>query len=806
MGERGYSGEVKLTPKDLGKQFHKAQKMVGEEAEHALLPASVEEKHILEMPIDQIEYLFARRYEIYQKLLESQDSSSNRSGMSKQELERMRKWLSALNSLDEYIQNHKDGSEQVLRERQVGVFEDLRDFLEQGGTEGYVKLPTGVGKTVLFTELIEALDLRTLVVVPTKLLIKQTKEAIEEFASDLDIGRIYASAKEYGRQVTITTYDSLVSQIATGKIKPEDFDCVVLDEAHVSLSDKRVEAVKSFKQAVKIGFTATPEYSPNKKVGNLLGHEIHRMDIKEAVEEGLLSPFSALIAKTEVDLSKVKIKENTDEYDEKELEKAVNVASRNQAAVDLYKKRFNGELAVAYCVGVKHASTVAAAFRRSGVPAAHISGEMSEKIQQALLEKFHTGEIKVLCNADLLIAGFNEPQASVCLNLRPTRSRVVAEQRGGRVVRIDKKNPKKHASIIDFVDKGIKLKRPPVLFADVAGGAEFYPKRKGKGRIEGKKEGSRFKNPPILDIPGLEVITDVEEIMKVVRANQENEELGKKQTEFLSLVDLQKELQQLGIKSSTHYHQERKKHKGWPGNPFVYYGESWMGWEKFLEKEDKFLSFDKLQAAVKKAGIKSSSDYHERYKGYTGWPSEPHVQYSEWPGWAVFITGEKKAFIPFKQFKEEVRRAGIKTSDQYSKEYKKHPGWPSAPQGSYANDGWTNWEGLLGDRILKLDIFQKQVRDAKIKDSTDYKNKYKEYVGWPSTPQVYYGNEWPGWDAVVGKERKTFEQLRKEVVQAKIEGSKHYSDEYKKHPGWPSAPAYVYRDKWPGWPVFLRKI
>ena len=322
MGERGYQPEAKLTPKELEHQLHKVQKIVGKETEHALLPGSLHAEHILDMPIDQIEYLFARRYEIYRKLIEKQDSGhfSNKSEMSGGELERMRKWLSALNSLDQYIQNHKDGSEQVLRERQVTVFEDLRDFLEQGGTEGYVKLPTGVGKTVLFTELIEALNLKTLVVVPTKLLVKQTTEAVEEFASDLEVGKIYSSAKEYGHQVTITTYDSLTSQLATGKIKPEDFDCVVLDEVHVSLSNKRVEAVKSFKEAVKIGFTATPEYSPNKKVGNLLGHEIHRMDIKEAVEEGLLSPFSALIAKTEVDLSKVKIKENTGEYDERARE------------------------------------------------------------------------------------------------------------------------------------------------------------------------------------------------------------------------------------------------------------------------------------------------------------------------------------------------------------------------------------------------------------------------------------------------------------------------------------------------------
>lgn len=59
------------------------------------------------------------------------------------------------------------------------------------------------------------------------------------------------------------------------------------------------------------------------------------MSIREAVEDGLLSDFRVWIAETDIDLSAVTINSNG-QYDEKQLEKAINIAKRNKAAIDLY--------------------------------------------------------------------------------------------------------------------------------------------------------------------------------------------------------------------------------------------------------------------------------------------------------------------------------------------------------------------------------------------------------------------------------------------------------------------------------------
>lgn len=425
-----------------------------------------------------------------------------------------------LKNLDRYIERHRRETDQrTLTESQMTVFEALRDFIANGGTEGYVGLPTGWGKTVLFSELIEATGLKTIIVVPTRILVDQTGERLSEFAEGVDVGKIYSYAKEFDRQVTIITDASLARHIENGTLRPQEYPLLVLDEVHRLLSDKRSEAVRRFTNAIKIGFTATPRFSTDRYVGKLLNTEIHNMTVKEAVGEGLLCPLSAYIAQTEIDLTNVSVT-RSGEYDEKELERAINVKARNQSAVELYQKMFDGQRALVYCVGIQHAEEVAKLFIENGVPARHISGKQGRKEQDEIKEQFRSGEIRVLCNADILIEGFDEPRASVCLNLRPTLSWVVAQQRGGRVLRRDPNNPFKHAYVVDFVDQLTNWRNVPVTFAQAAEGAlivEKTPISVLQASDAAQSTGARQRlNIQEVNISGLKVFTDAEEVLRVV--------------------------------------------------------------------------------------------------------------------------------------------------------------------------------------------------------------------------------------------------------------------------------------------------
>lgn len=494
----------------LQNQVEKVSNLIGT---NIVPPSKVET--IYDESVSDLKGNYSKRYQLLLSALRRSASLNE---------EKEKTMIEALNNLDIYISNHIDNDKtRTLRKQQFLCFQKLRDFLEKGETEGYFKLPTGYGKTVLFTEFVEAIGLKPLIVVPKLGLAEQTEEKFETFAPNLDIGLINGKLKEYGKKVTIITYDSFVSEIKKGKLNPKDYDCLILDEAHRCLTPPRIETVKKFDHAIQVGFTATPKFNENKKVSNLLKTEIHSISLNKAIRDGDLCSVKCMLAKTKVDLRNVEIKNG--QYNEQQLLKAINIKSRNKAAVDLYKKYFNGQIFLANCLNIAHAEEVAKEFNEAGISAACISSETpiedkdGQKGQETLKREHREGKIKVLCQADLLTEGYDEPRVSGCINLAPTRSLVVAEQRGGRVLRLDPDNQVKFATVIDFVDEeNTEDGKGSIFFAQILGEAEVISAVEQVSTTEKKPGEEVEKTEEAMNIQGLEVITDTEEIMRVTNA------------------------------------------------------------------------------------------------------------------------------------------------------------------------------------------------------------------------------------------------------------------------------------------------
>ncbi len=433
-----------------------------------------------------------------------------------------------LNNLDDYIEAHKKSeNSRILEDRQFTAFEDIRDHLEKGERDGYITLPTGIGKTVLFSEVVEALHQKTLIVVPKKNLVDQTINELKIHAPGLTVGRIFGDAKEFGNEITVTTYDSLLIQVEKWRqsggsdgIDPKIFDCLILDEAHRSLSVKRAAAIDEFTSAIRLGFSATPEFNDEKGLRKLLTTEIHSMETKEAIEGGLLSDVTCAFRRTKVNLSSIKIQETADghDFDQKALEKAVNVAARNESAMKMYQEYFSGKTAIAFCAGVDHAENLAELFRQNNISAAVITGKTSRKDTQKILTAYKDGSIKVLCSADKLIEGFNEPRASVAFMLRPTLSQVVAQQRGGRVLRLDPNDEDKIAYIIDFIDEYPDETKPgPITYPEILGAVSVNRLKKKSRRFGGVRINQTTASTPRTNIifNNIDIITSDEEIVSI---------------------------------------------------------------------------------------------------------------------------------------------------------------------------------------------------------------------------------------------------------------------------------------------------
>jgi len=145
-------------------------------------------------------------------------------------------------------------------------------------------------------------------------------------------------------------------------------------------------------------------------------------------------------------------------------------------------------------------------------------------MRDIILPRFRNGDIKILCNAKVLIEGFDEPKATVALNLHPTFSRVVAEQRGGRVLRLDEENPDKWAYIVDFIDTDSR-KLTPITFSEIAQASEasttYLVDYESKGTIP---ETRYVERPPLVhlvEIEGLKVVVNAEQILAISASAQE---------------------------------------------------------------------------------------------------------------------------------------------------------------------------------------------------------------------------------------------------------------------------------------------
>ena len=327
--------------------------------------------------------------------------------------------------------------------------------------------PTGAGKTIeilsLADKLSEMKKWRTLIIVPTRKLVRQTVQKAEEFFPKLKVGSVA------GGKWNVSEDDHVVIGTAAGisgkKLKildPGEFQMLVIDEAHHITAASYIRLLRYFSGAVlQIGLTATfrrgdgvsilaDEYFPTL----LVWHTVAQL-----TDQGFLSPARGSFVYTNTNLAEVKKRSNGD-FDERDLAIAVDTPERNTAAVRAWIEKAKGapdypegRPTVCFTVGIGHAKHLAEEFKSHGVNAAAVWGAQDEKQQQQIFDDYRSGKIKVLTNAMLLTEGWDEPSTSCVLIARPATaasSFVLGPQMIGRGLRIYP--GKKDALIIELRD------------------------------------------------------------------------------------------------------------------------------------------------------------------------------------------------------------------------------------------------------------------------------------------------------------------------------------------------------------------
>lgn len=312
--------------------------------------------------------------------------------------------------------------------QQRGV-DDVHDAFAEGHTSICYVLPTGAGKTIVFTmmaELAATAGTRTCIIVHRDNLLRQA--AVKLHDCGISYSLIAPGRHYYGDRVAVASKDTLVRRLGR-----YPFEFIVTDEGHHGVSDSYQKIYRSYPEAHLLFVTATPERLDGRGLKEVCSKLVLGPSIADLIADGYLIEPIPYGPKRALDLSGVRT--SMGEYNLRELADAMDRRQITGDALEHYRDLCPGAPAIAFCVSIKHAEDVAAEFAAAGFRAADVHSKMPQSEIWRRIGGLSDGSVQVLTSCDLISEGTDVPRVSAIIGLRPTQSRAVYLQQIGRGLR-----------------------------------------------------------------------------------------------------------------------------------------------------------------------------------------------------------------------------------------------------------------------------------------------------------------------------------------------------------------------------------
>ena len=336
----------------------------------------------------------------------------------------------------------------MLQERkyQEDALKCLRQKIKQGKKRLLLVLPTGSGKTVIFSKITKKCfdnDKKVLILVHKKELVQQASDKLKSF--EVEHGIIQSGKPWKQCAIQVASVQTLVLRLNfMSHYKP---DVIIVDEAHhVAPNNTWSKVLGKYPDAVTLGVTATPERLDGNNLGFYFEDLIVGVNIPYLVSKNYLAPHVVFAPPSKLNTSKVRTIGG--DYNLKELAEETIQADIVGDAVEQYRLHADGLPAIAFCVSIKHAEVTCERFKKEGYKAAVVDGKMKEKDRDAAIQGLANGSVQVLCSCMIVSEGTDIPEVACAILLRKTKSMGLYMQQVGRILRPQKN---KTAIILDHV-------------------------------------------------------------------------------------------------------------------------------------------------------------------------------------------------------------------------------------------------------------------------------------------------------------------------------------------------------------------
>ncbi|WP_296385207.1 DEAD/DEAH box helicase family protein [Winogradskyella sp.] len=298
------------------------------------------------------------------------------------------------------------------------------------------QLPTGGGKTVIFSEMVRQYlknhNKKVLIMTHRVELCNQTSKMLDGFGVTNKVVNSKANLDDQAEySCFVAMVETLNNRLNDNMLDISDVGLVIIDEAHYNSFTK---LFKFFEKSFILGVTATP-LSSNKELP--MKDNYDELITGETIENLIENEFLARAETYAYDmgLTSLEVGSNGD-YTVKSSEDLYSSPAMLQKLVDAYKKHSLGKKALIFNNGINTSINVYYAFKEADLPIMHLDNTATKKQRKQILEWFHETPNAILTSVSILTTGFDEPTIDTIILNRATKSLTLYYQMIGRGSRI----------------------------------------------------------------------------------------------------------------------------------------------------------------------------------------------------------------------------------------------------------------------------------------------------------------------------------------------------------------------------------
>lgn len=298
------------------------------------------------------------------------------------------------------------------------------------------QLPTGGGKTVIFSEIVRQYlkhhNKKVLIMTHRIELLKQTSNMLTEFGVTNKVVNSTANLDDQADySCFVAMVETLNNRLNDDKLDISDVGLVIIDEAHYNSFTK---LFKFFEKSFILGVTATP-LSSNIKLP--MKDNYNELIVGESIQSLIENKFlaKAEVYSYNVGLTSLVVGANGD-YTVKSSEDLYTNTDMLSKLMQAYEAHGKNRKTLIFNNGINTSLYVYDTFRRAGYPVAHLDNTNSKKERKAILKWFKETPNAILTSVSILTTGFDEPTVDTIILNRATKSLTLYYQMIGRGSRI----------------------------------------------------------------------------------------------------------------------------------------------------------------------------------------------------------------------------------------------------------------------------------------------------------------------------------------------------------------------------------